>query len=99
MKTFPLTLVLLFILRLRFPLGSSVRRILTSRYGQTALSRFEIHSHKMVTEYPSSVRSCNISIPDYFLMTSLIVLLVFKVVRIKITFFIERFVPEGAEAV
>ena len=39
MKMFPLTSVLLFILRLRFPPGSSVRRILISRYGQTALNR------------------------------------------------------------
>ena len=43
MKTFPLTLVLLFVLRLRFLPGSSVRRILISRNGQTALNSLYIY--------------------------------------------------------
>ena len=40
MKMFPFTLELLFVLRLWFPPGSSVKRILISRYGQITLNRF-----------------------------------------------------------
>ena len=45
---FTLTLVLLFILRLRFPPGSSVRSILITRYGQTGLNSYEFYQRKFL---------------------------------------------------
>ena len=70
---FPFALVLLFVLRLRFPPGSSVRRVLISRYGQTGLiyvyfmnfsNEHKFSERDVPDEKATKLTDFNIRLPD-----------------------------------